>query len=215
MPALPRLRPVCGLPAPLILRCSSAIPQGARLRDSVRRCACESACNRCLPSRLRSARRRHCRLQRRSAARISAELRIAEGFLRGGQDRFGFGARFDHLALGEILLGVFDRFFEHALDFGVVEAVAGLHFDGVLLAGAQIFRGDLQDAVGVDQEFYFDARQACGRGRNFQSESARASGNPWRVRARLAGRECRCRSDCRRRWCTSPARWREWWSCAG
>ena len=91
--------------------------------------------------------------------------------LRGGQNRFGLGSRFDDLALGEILLGVFDGFFEHALDFGVADAVAGLDFDGVLLAGAKIFRGDLQDAVGVDQEFHFDARQARGRGRHFQSEA--------------------------------------------
>ena len=67
----------------------------------------------------------------------------------------------------EILFGEFDGFFEHALDFGVVQAVAGLHFDGVFLAGAQIARGYLQDAVGVDQEFHFDAGEACGAWRNF------------------------------------------------
>ena len=32
-------------------------------------------------------------------------------------------------------------------------------------------RGDLQDAVGIDQEFDFDAREAGGRGRNFERES--------------------------------------------
>jgi len=33
-----------------------------------------------------------------------------------GEDRFGFGACFDDLALSEILLGVFNGFLEHALD---------------------------------------------------------------------------------------------------
>ena len=107
----------------------------------------------------------------RSSAGKIGRLRIVQGFGGGGEDGFGFGARFDELALGEILFGVFDGFFEHALDFGVVDSVARLDFDGVLLAGAQIFGGDLQDAVGVDQEFDFDARQACGRGRDFESET--------------------------------------------
>ena len=63
-----------------------------------------------------------------------------------------FRARFDQLAFGKILFGVFDGFFQHALDFRVVDSVAGLYFDGVLLAAAHVFGGDLQDAVGVDQE---------------------------------------------------------------
>ena len=37
------------------------------------------------------------------------------------ENRFGFVARLDQLPLGEILLGEFDRFLEHALDFRVVK----------------------------------------------------------------------------------------------
>src|SRR5258708_4928229 len=98
-------------------------------------------------------------------------LRIGERLGGGGQDRFGFRARFDHLALGEILLRVFDGFLEHALDFGIVDAVARLDLDGMLLAGAEIFGANLEDAVGVDQEFHFDARQSGGRGRHAQREA--------------------------------------------
>src|SRR5713226_4163668 len=93
-------------------------------------------------------------------------LRIGERFGSGRQDRFGFGARFDDLTLGEILLGVFNGFLEHTLDFGIVDAVARLDFNGVLLAGAKILGTDLENAVGVDQEFHLDAWQASGSGRN-------------------------------------------------
>jgi len=41
-----RLRPACGRPGPLRRLSSSTIPRGARWRDSVRRCDCESVCNR-------------------------------------------------------------------------------------------------------------------------------------------------------------------------
>src|SRR6266481_196357 len=98
-------------------------------------------------------------------------LRIGERFGSSRQDRFRFGARFDQLPLGKILLGVFDGFLEHALDFRIVDAITGLDFDGVLLAVTQILGADLQDAVGVNQELHFDAREAGGRGRHLQSES--------------------------------------------
>src|SRR6266705_3415017 len=73
-------------------------------------------------------------------------------------------ARFTDLALGEILLGVFDGFLQHALDLGVVNAIARLDLDRMLIAGTEILRCDLQDAVGVNQEFYFDAQKAGMRG---------------------------------------------------
>ena len=91
--------------------------------------------------------------------------------MRGHQNGFGFGARFDHLALGKILLGIFDRFFEHALDFGVADAVARLHLDRMLLAVTEISRRDLQDAIGIDQEAHFDARKARGSWRHLQRET--------------------------------------------
>src|SRR5437899_3530502 len=40
----------------------------------------------------------------------------------------------------------------------------------MLIAGAKVFRAYLQDAVGVDHEFHFDARQSGGRGGNSQRE---------------------------------------------
>src|SRR2546430_10725807 len=99
-------------------------------------------------------------------------LRIGQRFCRCRQDRFGFRARLDDLALGEILLRVLDGLLEHTFDFGIVDAVAGLDFDGMLVAGAKVFRAYLQDAVSVDQEFYLDAWKAGGRGRNSQSEAS-------------------------------------------
>src|SRR6267142_2917834 len=101
----------------------------------------------------------------------TGHLRICQGFCGRGQYGFGFSARFDQLALGKILLRVFDGFLEHTLDLGIVDAVTGLDFDGMPFAGAQIFRGNLQDAVGVDQESHLDALQARGSRRNFQREA--------------------------------------------
>src|SRR5713226_10741394 len=98
-------------------------------------------------------------------------LRIGERFGSGRQDRFGFGARFDDLAFGEILLSVFNGFLEHTLDFGIIDAVAGLDFNGMLLAGAKILGTGLQNTVGVDEKFHFDAREAGGGGRNRSSEA--------------------------------------------
>src|SRR6516225_9556638 len=49
-----RLRRVSALRAPSRPRCSSTAPQGARLRDSNRQCACGLVCSRC-PSRTLSA----------------------------------------------------------------------------------------------------------------------------------------------------------------
>src|SRR6266851_4087265 len=99
-------------------------------------------------------------------------LRIGERFGSGRQDRFGFGARFDDLAFGEILLSVFNGFLEHTLDFGIIDAVTGLDFDGMLLAGAKILGADLKNAVGVDEKFHLDAWQARRRGRNPQRETS-------------------------------------------
>src|SRR6266480_2801806 len=96
---------------------------------------------------------------------------VRQRFGGGRQNRFRFRARFDDLALGKILLGVFDGFLEHALDLGIVDAVARLDFDGMLLTAAKILGAHLQDAVSVDQEFHFNARQSCRRGRHSQREA--------------------------------------------
>ena len=59
-------------------------------------------------------------------------LRIGERLTCRGKNGFGFGACFNYLALGEILFGVLDGFFQHVFDVGVVKAITWLHFDGVL-----------------------------------------------------------------------------------
>src|SRR5882724_12925143 len=105
----------------------------------------------------------------------SRDLRICQRFRGRGQDRFGFRARFDQLTLGKILLGVFDGLLEHALDLRIVDAVTRLDFDGMPFAGAQILRGNLQDAVGVDQESHLDALQASRSRRNFQREARKGT----------------------------------------
>ena len=41
----------------------------------------------------------------------------------------------------------------------------------MLFPGTNVFCADLENSVGVDQEFYFDTRQACWRGLHLESES--------------------------------------------
>src|ERR1051326_3295880 len=55
-------------------------------------------------------------------ARQRGGLRIGQRFCGRDQNSFRFGARLDGLALGKILFGVFDRFFQHAFDFGVTDS---------------------------------------------------------------------------------------------
>ena len=107
----------------------------------------------------------------RSAASIADGAGLSECFIGGDENRFGFGARFDHLAVGEVLFGEVDGVFEHLFDVDVGDAVARLDFDDVLLVGAQVFGANLEDAVGVDQKFHFDASEAGGRGRRFELET--------------------------------------------
>ena len=90
-------------------------------------------------------------------------IRIRQRFRGGRENGFRLGARFNHLALGKILFRILDGFFQHALNVVVIQAVAWLDFNGVLRAGANILGADLQDAVRVDQEFHFNARQARRR----------------------------------------------------
>ena len=64
-------------------------------------------------------------------------------------------------------LGVLD----HPLDFVFVEVGRSGDRDLLLLAGAEIFRADVHDAVGIDVERDFDLRNAARRRRNaFQPE---------------------------------------------
>ena len=59
-----------------------------------------------------------------------------------------------------------ERVEDHAFDLFVGQAVGRLHFDLGLLAAALLARGDLENAVGVDEELDFDARQAGAHRRN-------------------------------------------------
>ena len=87
-------------------------------------------------------------------------------FFERGENRRGFGARFDQLAVAEIFFRVVERVEDHAFDLLVGQAVAGLDLNLGFFAAALLARGNVENAVGVDQEFYFDARNAGGHGRN-------------------------------------------------
>ncbi len=93
-------------------------------------------------------------------------------FSRAARIVCGFVARFDQLALAEIFFGVVEGIENHAFDLLVGQAVAGLDLNLSLLAAALFAGGDVEDAVGIDQEFHFDARDAGGhRGNAFQIEA--------------------------------------------
>ena len=65
------------------------------------------------------------------------------------------------------------RVVDHVLDFVFGEAAVGGDGDLLLLAGAEILRGDVQDAVRVDIKRDFDLRDAAGRrGDRIQMELA-------------------------------------------
>ena len=51
---------------------------------------------------------------------------------------------------------------DHLLDLALAEARAALDLDRLLLAGAEVLRRDVQDAVGVDVERDLDLRHAAG-----------------------------------------------------
>ena len=102
-------------------------------------------------------------------ARDGVELRRAQRFLGGLDDRLGFVARLDEQPRREVGLRVLERVEQHALDLLVGQAVGRLHLDRLLDVGAQLVRGDAQDAVGVDLELHLHARQA-GRHRRDAAE---------------------------------------------
>ncbi len=88
-------------------------------------------------------------------------------FFEGGEDGLRFVARFDELALAKIFFRIVERIENHALDLLVGQAVAGLDLNFGFFAAALLARGNVQDAVGVDQEFHFDARNAGGHALEF------------------------------------------------
>ena len=76
----------------------------------------------------------------------------------------------------DILLGIVEGVENHGLDLLVGEAVGRFDLDLGFLAAALLAGGDVQDAVGVDEELDLDARQAGGHGRNaFEVEAGQGA----------------------------------------
>src|SRR6202011_3612745 len=59
-----------------------------------------------------------------------------------------------------VFVGVRFRFLAHLLDFVLTQAARTGDGDFLLLAGAEIFGGNVENAVGVDVECDFDLRNA-------------------------------------------------------
>ena len=57
-------------------------------------------------------------------------------------------------------------FFGHFLNFGLVKIAGTGNGNALLFAGAFVFGGDIQDAVGIDVKGNFDLRNAARRRRN-------------------------------------------------
>jgi hypothetical protein len=72
--------------------------------------------------------------------------------------------RLDQLATLLVLLGVGFRLLDHLLDLLVGETAGSLDADLLLLAGALVLGGHVDDAVGVDVERDLDLRHAARRG---------------------------------------------------
>src|SRR5476649_871319 len=75
-------------------------------------------------------------------------------------------ARLDFLELGLVVVGVGLGVLAHLLDFVLRETAAGRDGNFLFLARAEVFRADVQNAVGINVEGHFDLRHAARRGRN-------------------------------------------------
>ena len=78
--------------------------------------------------------------------------------------RVGFVFDFDFFFSGLIVFGVGFCFVDHFFDFGISQAAGSGDSDILFFAGAEIFGGDVQNAVGVDVECNFDLGDAAGGG---------------------------------------------------
>jgi hypothetical protein len=87
-------------------------------------------------------------------------------FVHRQQDVVGLNSRFDDLAFVKVFLCMIERSNNHVFNLSVGQAVGWLHFDLCFLAAALLARADVQYAIGVDQEFHFNARQSCRHGWN-------------------------------------------------
>ena len=81
----------------------------------------------------------------------------------------------------------------------VGEPVGRLHLDGALAAGAQVGRGDAQDAVRVDQERDLEARHAGGQRVDRDLEAREAPVVGGELALALQHVDVDRRSGCRRR----------------
>ena len=87
------------------------------------------------------------------------------------ENRIRLVARFDEKASRKILLGMVERIENHVFDLLIGEPIRRLHLNLRGLSTALLARGDVQNAVGVDEETHLDARQPRRHGRNaFQVE---------------------------------------------
>ena len=94
-------------------------------------------------------------------------------FFRFVGHRVGAVAGFDAVALLLVLGGVGFGVLHHLLDLVVRETAVRGDGDLLLLAGAEILRGDVEDAVCVDVERHFNLRHAArGRGNAGEAEAA-------------------------------------------
>ena len=80
---------------------------------------------------------------------VDVLAQIADGLLRGVDERIGAVADLDELLLLLVLFGVRLRFLDQPLDIRVAQTAGGRDADGLLLARAQILGRDIDDAVGL------------------------------------------------------------------
>ena len=80
--------------------------------------------------------------------------------------RFALIAGFDELAALLVFLAMGFRVLDHLLDVVVGKTAGGLDADLLLLAGALVLGGNIDDAIGVDIEGHLDLRHAARRRRN-------------------------------------------------
>src|SRR5881394_863915 len=96
----------------------------------------------------------------------SLQRPLAERLLGLVDDAVEPVAHVDQLPLLLVLLGVERGLLDHALDLVLGEAARGGDLDRLLLAGAQVLRVHVHDAVGVDVEGDLDLRHAARGGRD-------------------------------------------------
>src|SRR3954454_20996318 len=91
---------------------------------------------------------------------------LGELLLRGVDEALGVVLRLGSPTALLVLLGELLGLAYHLLDVAVVETARGLDPDLLLLAGALVLGGNIDDAVGVDVEGDFDLWNATRRRRD-------------------------------------------------